>query len=321
MTLYNCVEPCSGYGIAAHGIHGAGFRTVFAFDNNCWDPKSRQYRLLAVENYNANFKNADGSAVCHLLDIKDVTGEMILDEVRKKSGGKAIHFMMGGPPCVQWTRLNTCPTDKGTEKCSLMLEYLRLVRESRALVGVSEQVPDWITAKNPEKKKIRDQFFREMGKIGYRCAFTILNARDYGVAQDRERAFVMFVRDDLGIDPVFPKPVFPRVPITKYIDIDGFRSGHFGEPMKSVELFPQVCTVTSSSPYMFFKGPDSWRPTISELLWCQSVDPSTYNHVGSISKLRKGIGNGIPALLAYHISKCVRENILDVAYKRNPELF
>lgn len=319
--IYNCVEPCSGYAIAAHGIHAESFRTIYAFDNNCWDPKSQQYKLLAVENYNANFKHADGSPICHLMDIKDVTGNMILEEVSRNSGWKSVHFMFGGPPCVQWTKLNTCITDTGTEKCQLILEYVRVVNEARPLVAVMEQVPDFINAKDPEKKKIRDQFFREMGNIGYQCAYTILNAKDYGVAQDRERAFVMFIRDDLSIDPVFPRPIFPKVPITKYIDIDGYRSGHFGEPMKSVVLNPQVCTVTSSSPYKFYKGPDYWKPTISELLWCQSIDPSTYKHVGCISKLRKGIGNGIPALLAYYISKCVRERILDVAYLRNPELF
>lgn len=321
MIIYNCSEPCSGYAIAASGIHSERFRTVYAFDNNCWDSKSQQYKLLAVQNYNANFRHDDGSPVCHLQDIRDVTGSMILDAVGNNSNWKSNHFMFGGPPCQQWTPLNACATDTGTEKCELILEYVRLVKEARPLVAVMEQVPEFITIKNPEKKKIRDDFFREMGKIGYKCAYTILNASDYGVAQNRERAFVMFVRNDLGIDPIFPKPIYPRVPITKFIPIDGFRSGHFGEPMKSVELFPQVCTVTSSSPYLFFKGVDSWKPTIQELLLCQSIDPTTYRHVGSYSKLRKGIGNGIPAMLAYHISKCVRENILDVAFKQKPELF
>ena len=316
---FNCVEACAGYAIAGMGIHGAGFKVAYAFDNDCWDEKSQQLKLMAVENYNANFRHEDGSPVCHRKDICNVSGEFILDEVSKNSGWKSVHFMFGGPPCQQWSKLNTKET--GSEKSRLILEYLRLVNETRPLVGVMEQIPDFLYPSKKENKKIRDQFFYELKNIGYDCSFTILDASDYQVAQVRNRAFVQLVRNDLGIAPVFPKPVYPKIPITRYIDIDGYSSGHFGEPMKAIQLHPQVCTVTSSSPKYFYKGSDVWSPTIPELLWCQSVDPDNYNYVGSISKLKKGIGNGVPANLAFHIAKCVREKILEPAYRKNPELF
>lgn len=316
---FNCVEPCSGYAMAATGIHGAGFKTAYAFDNNCWDEKSQQYKLLAVENYNANFKHDDGSDVCHLRDITTITGKEILDEVSRISGWKSVHFMLGGPPCQQWSPLNSC--DDGTEKCLLILEYLRLVSEVRPLVAVMEQVPKFLKPKNSEGVKIRNEFFRMLKDIGYSVAYTTLNSSDYGVPQDRIRAFVMLVRNDLNMKPVFPSPIYPKVPITKFIDIDGFSSGHFGEPMKSVELHAQVCTVTSSSPKWFYKNADSWKPSVGELLWCQSINPAQYKHVGSESKLRKGIGNGIPAMMAYHLSRCVIDNILEPAFALHPELF
>ncbi len=314
-----CVEPCSGYAIAAHGIHEAEFQTAFAFDNNCWDEKSQRFKLDAVATYNSNFKYDDGSPVCHLKDIKDVTGKIILDEVARITGWKSVHLMFGGPPCQDWTKLNA--VGSGTKKCLLMLEYLRLVTETKPLVAVIEQVPDFITAKKPEKKKIRDQFFGMLKDIDYNVAYTVMCSADYEVPQVRYRVFAMLVRNDLKTAPIFPRKIIPKVAITDFIDIDGYSSGHFGEPMKSVSLHPQVCTVTSSSPFRFFKGSDSWKPTIGELLWCQSINPGSYNYVGSLNKLKQGIGNGVPAKLAYHLAKCVREKILEPAYLKQPELF
>jgi site-specific DNA-cytosine methylase len=316
---FNCVEPCSGYAIAGMGIHKARYKVVYAFDNDCWDEKSQQYKLDAVRNYNLNFKHDDGSDVCERKDIYNVSGEYILDQVSKNSTWKSVHFMFGGPPCVEWSKLNRQKTKTG--KNLLTLEYVRLVNEARPLTAVMEQVPDFLHPSKSEDKKIRNQFFHELKNIGYDCAVTVLDASDYRVAQVRRRAFVQLVRSDLNIAPVFPAPVYPKIPITRYIDIDGYSSGHFGENMKAIQLHSQVCTVTSSSPKYFYKGSDVWTPTIPELLWCQSVDPNLYKYVGSISKLKKGIGNGVPANLAYHIAKCIMEMILEPAYRKYPHLF
>ncbi len=319
MRTFNCVEPCSGYGIAGMGIHLAGVKTEYAFDNDCWDEKSQQFMLDAVKNYNANFKHDDGSNVCERKDIREVTGDYVLDKVRQHSGQKSVHLMFGGPPCVEWTKLNTRQTNTG--KNLLILEYLRLVREVQPLVAIMEQVPDFLNPKEEWKKEIRDRFFHEIKNMGYQCRVFVADASDYQVPQARKRALVQLVRNDLNMLPVFPLPIYPKVPITKYIDIDGYSSGQFSDQMKSVELNPQVCTVTGSSPQYFYKGPDVWRPTIPELLRCQSVDPDAYKYVGSKSKLRKGIANGVPSLLAYHVVKCVLEKILEPAFRKYPELF
>ena len=235
---FNCVEAYSGYGIAGMGIHAARFKVAYAFDNDCWDEKSQRFKLDAVKNYNANFKHADGSDVCERKDIYNVSGAYILDQVSKNSGWKSVHFMFGGPPCQEWSKLNTQKTNTGKNR--LILEYQRLIKEARPLVAVMEQVPDFLYPKKIESKKIRNRFFRELKNMGYDCCYMVVDSSDYQVAQVRKRALVLLVRNDLGIAPVFPLPVYPKIPITKYIDIDGHSSGHFGEPMKAIELYPQV---------------------------------------------------------------------------------
>ena len=66
----------------------------------------------------------------------------------------------------------------------------------------------WENVKNVLSKKHRhnfDKYLEEMDRIGYNNFYQILNAKDYGVPQNRERIFVVSIRKDLKKDFEFPK--------------------------------------------------------------------------------------------------------------------
>ena len=66
----------------------------------------------------------------------------------------------------------------------------------------------WENVKNVLSKKHRhnfDKYLEEMDRIGYNNFYQILNAKDYGVPQNRERIFVVSIRKDLNKDFEFPK--------------------------------------------------------------------------------------------------------------------
>ena len=42
-------------------------------------------------------------------------------------------------------------------------------------------------------------------EVGYDVSFSLVNAKDYGVAEERKRVFYIGFRKDLGIDFRFPK--------------------------------------------------------------------------------------------------------------------
>ena len=66
----------------------------------------------------------------------------------------------------------------------------------------------WENVKNVLSKKHRhnfDKYLKEMNRIGYNNFYQILNAKDYGVPQNRERIFVVSIRKDLNKDFEFPK--------------------------------------------------------------------------------------------------------------------
>ena len=66
----------------------------------------------------------------------------------------------------------------------------------------------WENVKNVLSKKHRhnfDKYLEEMDRIGYNNFYQVLNAKDYGVPQNRERIFVVSIRKDLNKDFEFPK--------------------------------------------------------------------------------------------------------------------
>ena len=66
----------------------------------------------------------------------------------------------------------------------------------------------WENVKNVLSKKHRhnfDKYLEEMDRIGYNNFYQVLNAKNYGVPQNRERIFVVSIRKDLNKDFEFPK--------------------------------------------------------------------------------------------------------------------
>jgi len=55
--------------------------------------------------------------------------------------------------------------------------------------------------------KFRPLFFKWYNRVesyGYRVYWQVLNAKDYGVPQNRERVFVIFIREDIDLKYTFP---------------------------------------------------------------------------------------------------------------------
>lgn len=95
--------------------------------------------------------------------------------------------------------------DKGSGTRSGMLwEVERLLGEMEELpqILLMENVPQVMQARNMHNFKAWQQFLE--GK-GYKNYAQFLNAKDYGVAQNRQRAFMVSVLGDFSFD--FPEPV------------------------------------------------------------------------------------------------------------------
>lgn len=103
------------------------------------------------------------------------------------------------PLTVHWNERDKCP-NCGSEnidktRSSLLVEYLRVVRANKPNFGIYENV------KNIVGKQFKDTTFKlftdELEEYGYNVYWKVLNAKNYGIPQNRERVYLLFIKKDL----------------------------------------------------------------------------------------------------------------------------
>lgn len=113
------------------------------------------------------------------------------------------------PLTVHWSKRDKCPKCGSSHinktRSSLLVEYLRVVRANKPNFGIYENV------KNIVGKKFRDTTFKlftdELEEYGYNVYWQVLNAKDYGIPQNRERVYLIFIKKDLDNGKFkFPEP-------------------------------------------------------------------------------------------------------------------
>lgn len=132
----------------------------------------------AAHTYNANFGDH-----CSSDDIVDLLSDL-------RTEVPAAHVVIGGPPCQGFSLLNK--KRKIDPRKQLWRPFMEVVERAGAEVFVMENVRQLLTSQ--EFQDIR----REAEALGFQVASSVLCAADYGVPQERYRAFVIGVR---GVDP------------------------------------------------------------------------------------------------------------------------
>lgn len=114
-------------------------------------------------------------------------------------------LIMHGSPCQDFSvagRNAGGDKDSGT-RSSLMYETLRIVEKLQPKYVI------WENVKNLLSKKHRhnfDAYIEAMDKLGYKSFYQVLNAKDYGVPQNRERVFTVSIRERER-EYRFPEPI------------------------------------------------------------------------------------------------------------------
>lgn len=111
------------------------------------------------------------------------------------------------PLTVHWSERDKCPNchSENIEKTrsSLLVEYLRVIRANKPNFGMYENV------KNIVGKQFKDtfkMFTDELDEYGYNVYWKVLNAKDYGIPQNRERVYLIFIKKELDNGKfVFPE--------------------------------------------------------------------------------------------------------------------
>ena len=178
----NVISLFSGCGGLDLGFERAGFHVSVA---NEFDP-------AIFDTFRVNHPNT------HLIegDVRKVTKEDIAPFLDGEVDG-----IIGGPPCQSWSEAGSL---RGIEDArgQLFFDYIRILKEFRPKFFLAENVSGMLANRHDAAVQNILQMF---GEADYNVSLTLVNAKDYGVAEERKRVFYIGFRNDLNIDFVFPR--------------------------------------------------------------------------------------------------------------------
>jgi DNA (cytosine-5)-methyltransferase 1 len=121
-------------------------------------------------------------------------------------------LIMHGSPCQDFSVAGKqAGGDEGSgTRSSLMYETLRIVEKLKPKYVIWENVKNLLSNKHRHNF---DAYLEAMEKLGYKNYYQVLNAKDYGVPQNRERVFTVSIRLDIPYCWAFKFPT--RRPLTK----------------------------------------------------------------------------------------------------------
>lgn len=169
------VSLFSGCGGSDAGVMAAGFDVVMAND----------ILPYAKDVYLANHPEPDYR----------------LGDVSKIETFPGAELLVGCYPCQGFSQGGV--RDPSKKINTLYKEFARALQAVRPKAFIVENVSGMV--RKNFSHLLTDQF-KVFGEAGYRVKAEVLNAADFGVAQDRRRIFIVGLRDDLGMEYRFPAP-------------------------------------------------------------------------------------------------------------------
>lgn len=178
------------------------------------------------QSYMANYKIAD----------KDFHWNAVFLDGRQYAG--QVDLFVGGSPCQSFSLVGK---QRGLEdtRGTLFYEYARLIKEIQPKIFIYENVKAILSNDEGRTWETMKSVFSD---LGYRVFYTyngkpsVLNARDYGIPQNRERVFVVGFRADVDLveEFEFPEPIPLEKKMQDYL-LDNV-SGAYYLPKKGVEF-------------------------------------------------------------------------------------
>ncbi|MDN6423161.1 MAG: DNA (cytosine-5-)-methyltransferase, partial [Tetragenococcus koreensis] len=113
-------------------------------------------------------------------------------DIRKVSNFPQSDLMLGGFPCPGFSSAG--PRLLDDPRNFLYIHYIRALSQARPAFFIAENVKGILTM---AKGQVIEQIKEDFSAVGYQVSAYLVNAKDYGVPQSRERVFIIGVRKDI----------------------------------------------------------------------------------------------------------------------------
>lgn len=161
---------------------------------------TKAFKRLQIPHKVVDYVEIDKYAVASYNAINDTNFEP--QDICEWDKDIEVDLLMHGSPCQDFSLAGLQKSgDKGSgTRSSLMWETIRIVEKLKPKYVI------WENVKNLLSKKHRhnfDAYLETMEQLGYTNYYQVLNAKDYGIPQNRERVFTISILGNENYD--FPK--------------------------------------------------------------------------------------------------------------------
>lgn len=137
-------------------------------------------------------------------EISEETLPNIFNQIDAELGKKKVDVVIGGPPCQAYSVAGRVRKDMTNDpRNHLYKHYVAFLKKYQPKMFVFENVPGILSANNGHYLEL---IFDAVREAGYELDKKVLNAKDFGVLQDRKRVIIIGWKKDFEIKyPKFDK--------------------------------------------------------------------------------------------------------------------
>lgn len=137
-------------------------------------------------------------------EISEKTLPHIFNQIDAELGKDKVDVVIGGPPCQAYSVAGRARKNMDDDpRNHLYKHYVKFLERYQPKMFVFENVPGILSANNGHYLKL---IFEAVEEAGYELDKNVLNAKDFGVLQDRKRVIIIGWKNDLEIQyPEFDK--------------------------------------------------------------------------------------------------------------------
>lgn len=117
-------------------------------------------------------------------------------DIREWDKNINVDLIMHGSPCQDYSisGLQMGGDEGSGTRSSLMYESIRIINKLKPKYVVWENVKNLLSKKH---KHNFDNYINKLNELGYNSYYQVLNAKDYGIPQNRERVYTISIRKDI----------------------------------------------------------------------------------------------------------------------------
>lgn len=304
MREFTATSLFCGAGGLDMGFDHAGFRTIWANDFDADACKTHQ-----------NWSKAN--VVCGDISKVDYSAIPVSD------------VMLGGFPCQGFSLSG--PRKIDDSRNVLYKHYVKLVRQNKPMAFIGENVKGLLTMGGGQ---IIEAIVADFSECGYDVFYKLVNAKNFGVPQDRERVIIVGFRKDLKVnnfelpetngDIMTLRDAIGNMPEAKSDEVCNapYSSRYMSRNRKrdwddvayTVPAMAKQVTLWPGSPDMEKIDKDHWKfgnnGITRRLSWREvaaiQTFPTNLEFCGDLTSIYKQIGNAVPVKLAEFVANYIR---------------